>query len=78
MKTGLLNSKLIGKYAYTPIVEAIGIILGRADYGVGGYTPMRYRIFQTYDEARNFADEVNESEGLTKKDAFEIVSNTMR
>lgn len=79
MKTGLLNPKLVGKYAYTAVVESSGFIIGRADYGVGGYTPMRrHPVFPAWDAAKKFADELNEREGLTREEALEIVFNTMR
>ena len=80
MLIGRLDPELVGKHAFTAIVEPgrEGYIIGRADYGLGGYTPLRHQIFKTYDEAKRHADEVNEREGLTKEQALKIVFNTMR
>jgi len=79
MNTGLLDKALIGKHAFTAIVESEGYIIGRADYGIGGYTPMRREpTFKTYDAAQKFANGLNEKMGLTKEEALKIVFNTMR
>lgn len=79
MKTGLLKKELVGKHAFTAIVEATGYIIGRADYGIRGYTPIRVGGFEfkTYDEAKEFAKEQNRAMGLTDEQAMEIVFNTM-
>jgi len=81
MKTGLLKKELIGKHAFTAIVVPEGFIIGRADYGIRGYTPIRVGgfdfDFKTWDDAKKFADEQNQSIGLTKEQAMEIVFNTM-
>jgi hypothetical protein len=79
MKTGLLNKNLVGKHAFTAVVVPEGFIIGRADYGIRGYTPIKVGgfDFKTYDEAKQFADEQNKSIGLTKDQALEIVFNTM-
>lgn len=79
MNTGLLNKKLIGKHAFTAIVEAGGYIIGRADYGVRGYSPIRVGgyTFDTYEKAKEFAKEQNRSIGLTDQEVMEIVFNTM-
>ena len=52
-----------------------GFIIGRADYGIRGYTPIRVGgfDFKTWDDAKKFADEQNQSIGLTKEQAMEIV-----
>lgn len=79
MELGILDRDLVGKHAYTAIVEPnVGYIIGRADYGIGGYSPMRHRIFKALDDARKFADELNAAEGLTKEQVLKIVFNTMR
>lgn len=73
----MLNAKLIGKFAYTAVVVPEGFILGRADYGTKGYTPVRIRPYSTWDQAREAANKLNSEEGLTPVEAQEIVFNTM-
>ncbi len=74
-----MNRDLIGKYAFTAIVEEAGYCIGRADYGVRGYTPIRVQgyTFDTYEEAKAFAKDQNKRMGLTDQQAMEIVFNTM-
>lgn len=64
--------------AFTPIVIEDGYILGRADENIPGYTPIEYRVFDTYEEAQKMADELNESFGLSNKESYEIIMSTMR
>jgi len=77
-----IRKRLVGKYAYTPVIhEEKGIamtILGRADFGTVGYTPCKNRVFETHKEAQEFADELNQDLGLTKLEAWLIVTDTMR
>ena len=54
--------------------------IGIAEQDRSGYAPM-YKgdlWFKTYEEAVKYADERNESMGLTKKEAWEIVASSMR
>lgn len=75
----MLNKGLVGKHAYTAVVTSAGFFIGKADYGTAGYTPMpRHGAFKTWDDARKFADGLNEAEGVGKEEALEIVFNTMR
>jgi hypothetical protein len=77
-----IRKRLVGKYAYTPVIhEEKGIamtIIGRADFGTVGYTPMKNRTFERHDEAQEFANELNKDLGLTKLEAWLIVADTMR
>ena len=70
----------IGKrrHAYTAIVGPDGYIIGRADEGVQGYTPVYLsRTFTTYQDAKSFADELNRNLGRTLKEAYAIILGTM-
>jgi len=70
---------LTGKYAYTAVVVPTGFQIGRADYGTRGYTPFpKAGSFRSYDEAKARAKELNAGLGLTEREAFEIVMDTMR
>lgn len=71
------NADLIGKHAFTAIVLPSGYIIGRADYGERGYTPMKDRAFETYAEAKAAAKAMNDERGMTEREALEIVFNTM-
>jgi len=69
---------MLGKFAYTAIVTSSGYTLGRADYGTKGYSPVKGRSFKTWDEAKAAAKEMNDKEGISEREALEIVFNTMR
>ena len=77
-----IRKRLVGKHAFTPVIhEEKGVamtILGRADFGTVGYTPMKHRIFERHDEAQEFANELNKDLGLTPLEAWVIVMDTMR
>jgi hypothetical protein len=77
-----IRKRLVGKHAYTAVIhEEKGVamtIIGRADFGTVGYTPCKNRVFETHQEAKEFADELNQDLGLTKLEAWLIVSDTMR
>lgn len=79
MDTGLLNKKLVGKHAFTAVIRKEGYMIGRADYGIRGYTPIRVDgvSFETYEAAKEYAKEQNGRMGLSEKEAMEIVFNTM-
>jgi hypothetical protein len=66
--------------AFTPVVnnEGKGFILGRADEGIFGYTPLPHRIFETMDEAQEMADYLNDELGVSREDSFEIIGSTIR
>lgn len=67
------------RYAFAA-VESEGTpayIIGRADEGEPGYTPMPIG-FGSYEHARRFADLKNEDLGLSKEEAALIILSTMR
>lgn len=73
-----MNKSLIGKYAYTAIVKSTGCSIDRADYGTRGYTPFpKAGSFATWKEAQEAAKVMNETRGMTEREALEIVMNTM-
>ena len=52
--------------------------LGVAVAGEQGYSPVEGKTFKTEDEAKQWADGLNEHIGLNEWAAFEIVCSTMR
>ena len=66
--------------AFTAIVTANCYIIGRADEHIDGYTPCvdQFGVFESYAAARNKADELNRTLGLSRRDAAMIVCSTMR
>lgn len=63
--------------AAVAVVAEGGYMVGLADRGIAGYTPTTY-TFDTYEEARACADNINTSLGLTPQEVGEIVLTTMR
>lgn len=65
--------------AYTAVLdpELRLFIIGLAEEGTRGYTPFRHRTFERYEQAREFAGELNKDLGLTPKEAWAIVAGTM-
>ena len=73
-----IRSAVKGKYAYTAVVTEKGFFLGRADFGERGYTPLKCAGYDSYEAAREAADEINKKLGLTQLEAAIIVADTMR
>jgi len=69
---------MLGRFAYTAIVRPEGFILGKADYGTRGYTPVYGQTFKTWDAAKKAATDLNDANGVSRLEAEEIVFNTMR
>jgi hypothetical protein len=67
------------RHAFTALLNEEGLyIIGRADEGVGGYTPQyRFGVYPSYDEAKARADEENARLGLSKEEATTIVLSTL-
>jgi len=67
------------RIAFTPVVnpEGPGFILGRAEEGLQGYVPLRYRVYDSEEEAQVIADELNAELGLHRKEAWEVIASTM-
>jgi hypothetical protein len=79
--TGLLN-KLIkpGEQCFTGVM-----LRGKEGYGIGivtagekGFTPSQYPDIDTYLEAQDIAEKMNDNIGIPKKKAFEMVARSMR
>lgn len=65
-------------YAYTAVDIDDKYTIGRADYKEPGYVPSPwFGIFDTYDEAKEKADKLNEELGLTRTEAFKIIASSM-
>lgn len=62
--------------AWTPVIGNDCISLGLATRNLRGYQPTNYR-FESWGEAQEFADAVNERLGFTKEQALEIVTSSM-
>ena len=69
---------LKGKHAYTAVVLEDGYGVGRADYGIPGYTPLKVAPYQSFEEAKTAANMLNKDLGLNPLEAWHIVADTMR
>lgn len=65
-------------WAYTAIQRDHHAILGVAEFGRGGYTPIEIVAFDTYHEAAQTADKLNLDRGISVDDACRIVADTMK
>lgn len=67
------------KFAYTAVLdkELPKYIIGKAEQGRQGYTPMRYCFFDSYKIAQEMADQLNKDLGLSRAEAWEIVAESM-
>lgn len=73
------------RFAFTPVVHndraypgGSAIIVGRADEGTRGYTPLKeLGTFPNIDAARAAGDKLNDIIGLDKRDAALIAASTM-
>ena len=70
-----------GVFAFVPVSNTYdnhGWILGVADLGTAGYTPLSAaNFFEGYNEAADVADELNRALGLNEKTAIAIFADTM-
>lgn len=57
---------LVGKHAFTAVVTEDGYVIGRADFGTPGYTPLKVAPYVSFEEAKAAADQLNDSLGLTR------------
>ena len=69
---------MMNKFALTAVIQDRKFGIGAAEEGTKGYSPTTYGPFDTWDEAVEFADMVNEQIGLTKEEASKIIIGTMR
>lgn len=69
---------LRGKHAFTAVITDEGYIIGRADYGKTGYTPLKVAPYKSFEEAKAAANKLNKDLGLTPLEAWHIVADTMR
>jgi len=76
----ICKREMKSRSAFAPVVndQGKGFIFGRADEGTSGYTPIRAKVFKTYDEAQKMADYLNNEMGLSKEDVFTIVCSTIK
>ncbi len=74
-----IRATLGGKHAYTALINPPhGWILGRADFGESGYSPVPKEFYPTEKRARARADELKSILGLTPLEAAVLVADTMR
>jgi hypothetical protein len=64
-------------YAFVAVVNGGAYQLGVAVANESGYNPIA-KTFATWDEARQWASELNAHIGLSEVDALAIVGSTMR
>lgn len=70
--------KQVRRFAFTAVVRQDGIMIGRADEGTRGYTPMgECGAFETEGDARKVAADLNQRAGLDERTAALIVVGTM-
>jgi len=66
-------------FAFTAVTTDTGSTVGAAVKGERGYSRLsNMPEFTTYDQAQEYADELNTKLGLTTLEAWKIVASTMR
>ncbi len=64
--------------AFTATMEEKSYGIGIAEVGTTGYTSLADRgEFDSWAEAETRADELNESYGISKEQAYKIIASTM-
>jgi hypothetical protein len=81
LDAAIIDQKVAGEfhgkvYAFAPVIEN-GYRLGVAVANESGYSPIAGKTFERYDEACQWANELNEHIGLSKDEALDIVGSTM-
>lgn len=73
------------RFAFTGVIRPVihegedGYMIGRADEGIPGYTPVPSEgTFAKYDEAQARANRMNETLGLEPGEAWKIVASTLQ
>jgi hypothetical protein len=82
LEAAILDQKVAGAfhgktYAFVAVINTSRYMLGVAVKDEAGYSPIDGKTFPTYDEAKQWADGLNEHIGLSKDEMLDIVSSTM-
>jgi hypothetical protein len=64
-------------YAFVAVVAAKDYQLGVAVANEPGYNPIAGKKFDRYDEAKQWANELNDHIGLSRDAALDIIGSTM-
>jgi hypothetical protein len=81
LEAAIIDQKVAGEfagktYAFVAVIDE-GYKLGVAVKNETGYNPISGKTFRTHDEAKQWADGLNEHIGLSKDEALNIVGSTM-
>ena len=81
LEAAIIDQKVAGMfggkaYAYVAVVKD-GYGLGIAVKDESGYNPISGKSFDSYEEAKQWADGLNEHIGLSKDAALDIVGSSM-
>jgi hypothetical protein len=82
LEAAIIDQKVAGefagkRYAFTAVIED-GYMLGVAVANEPGYNPINGKTFDTYDEAKVWANGLNQHIGLKYSEAMDIIISTMR
>jgi hypothetical protein len=81
LEAAFIDQKVAGEfqgkaYAFVAVVHK-GYGLGVAVANEQGYSPISGKSFDSYDEAKQWANELNDHIGLSRDAVLDIVSSTM-
>jgi hypothetical protein len=81
LEAAILDQKVAGafagkSYAFVAVINE-GYRLGVAVANEPGYSPISGKTFDSYDEAKQWANELNDHIGLSRDAALDIVGSTM-
>jgi hypothetical protein len=82
LEAAIIDQKIAGafagkRYAFTAVIED-GYMLGVAVADEPGYSPIIGKTFESWDEAKVWANGLNQHIGLKFSEAMDIITSTMR
>jgi hypothetical protein len=82
LEAAIIDQKVAGEFA-GKVYAFVGVINDGYQIGVAvtneqGYSPISGKTFERYEEAKQWADSLNEHIGLSKEEVLDIVTTTMR
>jgi hypothetical protein len=82
LEAAIIDQKVAGEfagksYAFVAVVNK-GYQLGVAVANEAGYNPITGKTFNSYGEAKQWADGLNKHIGLSQDEALDIIGSTMR
>lgn len=79
MSGGKDNGRRAHTFAFTAVIGSKGCLVGRADAGVKGYREVLDEgCFDSFEDARQRANEMNASHGIPANEVSRIVTGAMR